>query len=117
MSGSTVQSDVVTNRTVVEDGINLVVLVEGITSKAEVDEGVEKTKFSQGGNISLHLLLILQVFHLFITLFVLNTMVLFVILVISILEIITIINMFNVVNNRYSLGLFQQKEIFLVIGI
>ena len=52
MSGSTVQSDVVTNRTVVEDGINLVVLVEGITSKAEVDEGVEKTKFSQGGNIS-----------------------------------------------------------------
>ena len=52
MSGSTVQSDVVTNRTVVEDGVNLVVLVEGITSKAEVDEGVEKTKFSQGGNIS-----------------------------------------------------------------
>ena len=52
MSGSIVQSDVVTNRTVVEDGINLVVLVEGITSKAEVDEGVEKTKFSQGGNIS-----------------------------------------------------------------
>lgn len=52
MNEQTVQSDKITNRVVVEDGVNLVVLVEGITSKAEVDEGVEKTKFSQGGNIS-----------------------------------------------------------------
>lgn len=52
MNGQTVQSDKVTNRVVVEDGVNLVVLVEGITSKAEVDSGVERTKFSQSGNIS-----------------------------------------------------------------
>ena len=52
MNEATVQSDKVTNRVVVEDGANLVVLVEGITSKAEVDAGVERTKFSQSGNIS-----------------------------------------------------------------
>lgn len=52
MNEQTVQSDKVTNRVVVEDGVNLVVLVEGITSKAEVDSGVERTKFSQSGNIS-----------------------------------------------------------------
>lgn len=52
MNEATVQSDKVTNRVVVEDGVNLVVLVEGITSKAEVDSGVERTKFSQSGNIS-----------------------------------------------------------------
>lgn len=52
MNEQTVQSDKVTNRVVVEDGVNLVVLVEGITSKAEVDEGIERTKFSQNGNIS-----------------------------------------------------------------
>lgn len=52
MNGQTVQSDKVTNRVVVEDGVNLVVLVEGITSKAEVDSGVERTKFSQSGNVS-----------------------------------------------------------------
>lgn len=52
MNEATVQSDKVTNRVVVEDGVNLVVLVEGITSKAEVDTGVERTKFSQSGNIS-----------------------------------------------------------------
>ena len=39
MNEATVQSDKVTNRVVVEDGANLVVLVEGITSKAEVDAG------------------------------------------------------------------------------
>lgn len=52
MNEAIVQSDKVTNRVVVEDGANLVVLVEGITSKAEVDAGVERTKFSQSGNIS-----------------------------------------------------------------
>lgn len=52
MNEATVQSDKVTNRVVVEDGVNLVVLVEGITSKAEVDAGVERTKFSQSGNVS-----------------------------------------------------------------
>lgn len=52
MNEQTVQSDKVTNRVVVEDGVNLVVLVEGITTKAEVDEGIERTKFSQSGNIS-----------------------------------------------------------------
>lgn len=52
MNEATVQSDKVTNRVVVEDGANLVVLVEGITSKAEVDAGIERTKFSQSGNIS-----------------------------------------------------------------
>lgn len=52
MNEATVQSDKVTNRVVVEDGVNLVVLVEGITSKAEVDTGIERTKFSQSGNIS-----------------------------------------------------------------
>lgn len=52
MSGSTVQSDTVTNRVVVEDGLNLVVLVEGITTKKEVNDGAVKTKYPQGGNIS-----------------------------------------------------------------
>lgn len=52
MSGSTVQSDIVTNRVVIEDGVNLVTLIEGITTKKEVDDGAAKTKFSQGGNIS-----------------------------------------------------------------
>lgn len=52
MNEQIVQSDKVVNRVVVEDGVNLVVLVEGITSKAEVDSGVERTKFSQSGNIS-----------------------------------------------------------------
>lgn len=52
MNEQTVQSDKVTNRVVVEDGVNLVVLIEGITTKAEVDEGIERTKFSQSGNIS-----------------------------------------------------------------
>lgn len=52
MNEAIVQSDKVTNRVVVEDGANLVVLVEGITSKAEVDAGVERTKFSQSGNVS-----------------------------------------------------------------
>ena len=52
MNEATVQSDKVTNRVVVEDGVNLVVLVEGITSKAEVDAGVERTKFSQSSNVS-----------------------------------------------------------------
>lgn len=52
MSGSTVQSEIVTNRVVIEDGINLVVLIEGITTKKEVEEGAAKTKFPQGGNIS-----------------------------------------------------------------
>lgn len=52
MSGSTVQSEIVTNRVVIEDGLNLVVLVEGITTKADIDNGTERTKFSQGGNIS-----------------------------------------------------------------
>lgn len=52
MSGSPIQSDIVTDRVVVEDGDNLVVLVEGITTKAEADGGTPKTKFTQGGNIS-----------------------------------------------------------------
>lgn len=52
MNEQAVQSDKVTNRVVVEDGVNLVILVEGITSKAEVDSGAERTKFSQSGNIS-----------------------------------------------------------------
>lgn len=52
LNEATVQSEPVTNRTVVEDGVNLVVLVEGITTKQEVDAGIERTKFSQAGNIS-----------------------------------------------------------------
>lgn len=52
LNEATVQSEPVTNRTVVEDGVNLVVLVEGITTKEEVEAGIERTKFSQAGNIS-----------------------------------------------------------------
>lgn len=52
LNEATVQSDIVTNRVVVEDGVNLVVLVEGITTKEEVESGEESTKYTQGGNIS-----------------------------------------------------------------
>lgn len=52
LNEATIQSEPVTNRTVVEDGVNLVVLVEGITTKEEIDAGIERTKFSQAGNIS-----------------------------------------------------------------
>lgn len=53
LNEATVQSEPVTNRAVVEDGVNLVVLVEGITTKEEVEvAGIPRTKFSQSGNIS-----------------------------------------------------------------
>lgn len=47
-----IYSDTVTNRVVVEDGTSLVVLVDGITTKQDVDAGSEPTEFAQSGNIS-----------------------------------------------------------------
>nr|DAT72373.1 MAG TPA: leucine-rich repeat protein [Crassvirales sp.] len=53
LNEATVQSEPVINRAVVEDGVNLVVLVEGVTTKEEVEvAGIPRTKFSQSGNIS-----------------------------------------------------------------
>lgn len=52
MGDNTIQSEIATNRVVVEDGVNLVVLIDGITTKGEVEDGAERTKFPQGGNIS-----------------------------------------------------------------
>lgn len=52
LNGASVQSEIVTNRAVVEDGTNLVVLVDGITTQDEIESGSIRTKFSQSGNIS-----------------------------------------------------------------
>ena len=47
-----IQSDTVTNKVVVEDGQTLVVLVDGITTQADIEAGTEPTEFAQSGNIS-----------------------------------------------------------------
>lgn len=52
IDGKTITSETVTNKVVVEDGTSLVVLVDGITTKAEVESGIKPTEFPQGGNIS-----------------------------------------------------------------
>lgn len=52
LGDNTIQSEITNNRVVVEDGVNLVVLIDGITTKGEVEGGAERTKFPQGGNIS-----------------------------------------------------------------
>lgn len=52
VNGKLIESNTVTNKVVVEDGTSLVVLIDGITTKKEVDDGAESTKFTHGGNIS-----------------------------------------------------------------
>lgn len=52
MEDGVVQSNKVTNRVIIEDGANLVVLVDGITTKEEVESGAEPTIYAQDGNIS-----------------------------------------------------------------
>lgn len=47
-----IYSDTITNRVVVEDGQTLVVLVDGITTQADINAGAEPTEFAQSGNIS-----------------------------------------------------------------
>lgn len=47
-----IQSDTVTNKVVVEDGETLVVLIDGITTQADIEAGIEPTEFAQSGNIS-----------------------------------------------------------------
>lgn len=52
IDGKTISSETVTNKVVVEDGTSLVVLVDGITTKEEVEAGAKPTEFPRGGNIS-----------------------------------------------------------------
>lgn len=47
-----ITSKTISNKVVVEDGESLVVLIEGITTKEEVNAGESPTKYVQGGNIS-----------------------------------------------------------------
>ena len=47
-----INSDVIVNRVVVEDGQTLVVLVDGVTTQADIEAGEEPTEFAQSGNIS-----------------------------------------------------------------
>ena len=47
-----INSDVITNKVVVEDGQTLVVLVDGVTTQADIESGIEPTEFAQSGNIS-----------------------------------------------------------------
>ena len=47
-----INSDVITNKVVVEDGQTLVVLVDGVTTQADIEAGIEPTEFAQSGNIS-----------------------------------------------------------------
>lgn len=52
IDGKTVESTKVSNKVVVEDGQSLVVLVDGITTDSEVQEGATPSTYPQGGNIS-----------------------------------------------------------------
>lgn len=52
MDDGAVRSDIATNRVIIEDGVNLVVLVDGITTKDEVTVDNPATVFTQDGNIS-----------------------------------------------------------------
>lgn len=47
-----IYSDTITNRVVVEDGQTLVVLVDGATTKSDIEQGIQPTEFAQSGNIS-----------------------------------------------------------------
>ena len=47
-----IYSDTITNKVVVEDGSTLVVLVDGCTTQADIEAGIEPTEFAQSGNIS-----------------------------------------------------------------
>lgn len=47
-----INSDVIVNRVVVEDGQTLVVLVDGATTQADIEAGEDPTEFAQSGNIS-----------------------------------------------------------------
>ena len=52
MDDGAVRSSIVTNKVIIEDGVNLVVLIDGITTKSEVDSGTPSTVFTQDGNVS-----------------------------------------------------------------
>ena len=52
MDDSNIVSDTVVDRIIIEDGSSLVVLIDGITTKEEVDSGISPTVYSQDGNIS-----------------------------------------------------------------
>lgn len=47
-----VKSNVTTNRVIIEDGVNLVVLIDGITTNEDINMGYEPTLFAQDGNVS-----------------------------------------------------------------
>lgn len=47
-----IYSDTISNRVVVEDGQTLVVLIDGVTTKSDIDQGIQPTEFAQSGNIS-----------------------------------------------------------------
>lgn len=52
LNGNVIESNVVTNKVVVEDGNSLVVLIDGCTTEKEVEGGTAPTEFTHGGNIS-----------------------------------------------------------------
>ena len=52
IDGRIIESNKISNKVVVEDGETLVVLVDGCTTQQDIDNGLPRTKFTSGGNIS-----------------------------------------------------------------